>query len=42
MDYARVEDDELRAQVGSRVAVFSLTWLAYAAYYLGRKSFARR
>src|SRR4051794_15171370 len=34
------EDSLLRAQTGKRAAVFSLTWIAYATYYLGRKGFA--
>src|SRR3954471_17854935 len=39
LDYAGREDADLRAQTGNRVAVFVLTWTAYAAYYFGRKGF---
>lgn len=34
------DDALLRAQTGKRAAVFSLTWLAYATYYFGRKGFS--
>ena len=33
------EQDELRRHPGKRAAVFGLTWIAYASYYFGRKSF---
>jgi len=39
IDYAAVEQDELRQQLGKRSLVFVLTWTAYAAYYFGRKGF---
>jgi sugar phosphate permease len=39
VDFESPEDAELRAQVSKRVTVFSLTWIAYAAYYFGRMGF---
>ena len=33
------DEHELRRQRGRRAAVFTLTWLAYASYYLGRMGF---
>jgi len=33
-------DAALRRQLGKRVAVFGLTWVAYASYYFGRKGFS--
>jgi len=41
IDSATVEDEDgdLRQHPGKRIAVFALTWTAYAAYYFGRKGF---
>jgi sugar phosphate permease len=39
VDFESPEDADLRAQVSKRVTVFSLTWIAYAAYYFGRMGF---
>jgi sugar phosphate permease len=41
LDYAAVAEQEqdLRQHPGKRIAVFALTWIAYASYYFGRKGF---
>jgi sugar phosphate permease len=39
LDYESPDDAELRQHLGKRIAVFALTWVAYASYYFGRKSF---
>ena len=39
IDDASTDDEQLRRHLGSCVAVFLLTWIAYASYYFGRKGF---